>query len=268
MQKEADKIIRSLKRERSRRQKQDLNAYQESVVAVIDILGFREHIHKLTNTKGTVNKNAVSSTITTFKYFKDRVSESKRFSIYDRQRITNFSDSIVISYPLNQAGGIFCLLLDVLHIQKDILTLGYATRGGVAIGKLFHSEIGIFGPAFVKAYDIEKKVAVYPRIVVSEDVIGKSALNPVHDAYSEIEEILHLLKEDFDGLYYIDYLIASASEYEKKEEHKRLLIEARKVAIKTLKDKDIGISAKGRWLARYFNTALDSFPAHNLSVIP
>ena len=45
-------------------------------------------------------------------------------------------------------------------------------RGGLCRGELLHTADLVFGPAFIEAYRLERKVAVLPRIAVSKTAYG------------------------------------------------------------------------------------------------
>ena len=50
---------------------------------------------------------------------------------------------------------------------------GVLIRGGMCIGEMLVADEGIvFGPGLVKAYDLESKYAVHPRIVIDRDLIN------------------------------------------------------------------------------------------------
>lgn len=48
---------------------------------------------------------------------------------------------------------------------------GILFRGGITYGKVVHTDKMLFGPAMNKAYSLESKTAVYPRIIIDNDVI-------------------------------------------------------------------------------------------------
>jgi hypothetical protein len=54
-------------------------------------------------------------------------------------------------------------------IAAAALRIGFLIRGGVTIGKLYHSRGVAFGPALVTAVEVESRVAVYPRVVLSHE---------------------------------------------------------------------------------------------------
>src|SRR5699024_9537070 len=124
------------------------------------------------------------------------------------QRITIFSDSIVISYPVNLTSSLFHILIDLIHIQLDMWFNGILFRGSVDSEDICHKGSIVFGPGLVYAYKLESKCAIYSRIVLTKETIQLGARNaPSQNTFSmEIEYILDLLNKSDDGFYFIDYL--------------------------------------------------------------
>jgi hypothetical protein len=121
-----------------------------------------------------------------------------------RPTISTFSDHIVISYPFerikmgdNSFGEI--VVINQLHryisvIAASALKIGFLIRGGIARGMLYHANGVVFGEAMVRAYQLESKVAVYPRVVVADNLIGGPEA-----------KYAPWLRRDFDGLFCVDY---------------------------------------------------------------
>ncbi len=91
-------------------------------------------------------------------------------------RTTYFSDNIGASIVIDgldakQQQRAVCQLLRLLAgIQLSYLQeFGILCRGGVALGKCFHNDNVLFGPALVEAYLLEQ-TASSPRIALSADV--------------------------------------------------------------------------------------------------
>jgi hypothetical protein len=80
-----------------------------------------------------------------------------------------FSDSIVASSDDSVAGLTF-LLIAVNTLATKLLENKLLIRGAITKGDLYHNNEIMFGPAFLEAYEIEKTIAKYPRIVVSKQV--------------------------------------------------------------------------------------------------
>ena len=108
-------------------------------------------------------------------------------------KITQFSDSFVISCPSNNSASC-TLLLECIYTIKLMFfyDLGMMLRGGIALGQLIHEEGGaLFGPAMNEAYSLESKLAIYPRVVISDNAYnllnksreGDPALNAIFSAF-------------------------------------------------------------------------------------
>jgi len=88
----------------------------------------------------------------------------------------------------------------LFHIRLWALALleqGFATRGGIAVGNMYHSSSQAVGPALVRAYHTYLE-AGYPRIAVERDL----AL----DLSGGKLESLEVIRRDEDGIYYLDVL--------------------------------------------------------------
>jgi hypothetical protein len=138
-----------------------------------------------------------------------------------RPRIQSFSDSLVIYVPLIdldkviQLDGIYATLLAIAYSFIYFMADENVFRGGIDIG--YGVEIDdneIYGPAIVKAYDLESKVAKYPRIVISDtlerylfEILNKPQADPVSQNNRGLAKICReMLMVDGDGRYAIDYL--------------------------------------------------------------
>lgn len=122
-----------------------------------------------------------------------------------RPAVTTFSDHIVISYPIEgmqKLGGGDTIGTILLLSQRLIsglaaaaMSLGLLIRGGATVGPLYHSGGVVIGTAMIEAYELESKVAVYPRIAVSRK------------AYSQIkaQPRSSLVLQDDDGITHLNY---------------------------------------------------------------
>lgn len=93
-----------------------------------------------------------------------------------------FSDTLVLSVclleepgraPVNAANGVWATLFGLAGMSLIAMTGGIPLRGGVDVGlglNLFHNEV--YGPVLVSAHDLECRVAEYPRVVVSPNVLS------------------------------------------------------------------------------------------------
>lgn len=159
-------------------------------VAFIDILGFSNMV-----------KSDLEAPVGSEKYM------DKLYSVHKKTKelvvegidleLIQFSDSVVISTKFNK--DVFELFLEIIcEYQYDLYCEGILTRGGVAYGKHFFQDGFLYSMGLIESYNIEAKMAKYPRIVVSNDLLDLlySSTNDMSD--------LPLLKE-VDGLTFIDY---------------------------------------------------------------
>jgi hypothetical protein len=79
-----------------------------------------------------------------------------------------FSDHFVFSVP-DWFGG--RILTKASQLIIDLLRAEFLIRGAVVLGPLYHCDNVIFGPALLRAVDIENNETFYPRILVSDAVV-------------------------------------------------------------------------------------------------
>ena len=137
---------------------------------------------------------------------------------------------------------------------------GVLLRGACALGNAIHTNDYVFGPAINNAYLLENHCAIYPRIIISPDIIEECACFSIHKDYNDKKDILSLLKKDFDGFYYIDYLgidtiggeIGSFKGLEKYTNNIQEFI------INGLKNNDANIKQKYLWLKEKYNNSYNN----------
>ena len=109
-----------------------------------------------------------------------------------------FSDNILICREIDEDNPKQCVLeiIEVLDKIEELMFTAKALfiRGAVVVDDLHFSDNFVYGKALVRAYELENKYAVYPRVV-----IDNSALELVNDEKLPIAQ-------DKDGLYFYDYI--------------------------------------------------------------
>lgn len=198
-------------------------------IAFLDILGF----------SNMVKSDFESSS-------KNKIYLKKLFNIYNytskiqepnlELNIIQFSDSVVLSVPFSEEA--FSQFVSIIaKYQYDLFCEDILCRGGIAYGKHFIQEGFVFSNGLIDAYKIENKVAKYPRIVVSTDLIELIYKNKIIDGN------VPLIKEN-DDLFFVDFLenrdLIASSENLKK------ILEMNKYS-------DVSIKEKHRWLTEYFD---------------
>ena len=82
-------------------------------------------------------------------------------------------------------------------VAEMALRIGALIRGGYSFGQLYHQNNVVFGEAMVDAHNIERTIAVFPRIVVSERILAQLDGIPASDR--------DFLLQDSDGLWHLNY---------------------------------------------------------------
>jgi hypothetical protein len=232
--------------------------YEPSIVTFIDVLGFRALVE---------NKSAaeVHKVLATFQHFTrpdDEGLSAADLKLISHARARAVSDAIVRVRPyktLYQDGALFHEILDLLHAQIELMNLGVLVRAGLTVGNAYVGKKQtdpVFGPAMVRAYEIESKEAIFPRIVV-DDLALKLHRNDKHlrsdnnSLAEEIKVLSRLLAKDDDGLRFIDYL-GALDEFDPGDyftflqRHAELIREGRKLS-------GASVQNKFDWLATYHN---------------
>lgn len=231
--------------------------YERSVLTYIDILGFRELLE--TKTAGEISR--------TIRIVRDEVKPYRfktRFSKIAEADFRNFSDLCIVRKAIApkrrfpSTGEAHSQILRMVHTQSNLLlNEGILLRGGITVGDVALSYGQLFGPAVVRGYELENQVARFPRIVVGDEVLNEIRINPSlwrhADADIELKEVKSLLRRDFDGEYFVDYLRILEGELDEPADYPRLLglhDDFIKRGLKRYKGK-ASVLSKYKWLREY-----------------
>lgn len=235
--------------------------YRQAVITFIDILGF---------------KHLISTG--TFEEISKKLNTIRRLSNVDEQedgesfkpKVIQFSDSIIRIRPLDSKannesryGLMFHEMLDLVHMQGELVNHGIFVRGGVSIGEVHFDDQTLFGPGFVRAYELESTYANFPRIVVDPALIqqlqkDKRLASNHNTSANEFSYISKNIRRESDGIYFIDYLRSFQTEIDDSDnipvflrKHKELIVQ--NVGGATQLN---AVSAKYLWLASYHNSVI------------
>jgi len=220
------------------------HVYSERLIAFIDVLGFRALIDKTAagNQEAESIVSAIANAIT------GSLDDINEVDAQGDFVLTQFSDSFVISCPLsdtdkhrvNRSLGFVARLLE---IQKNFLASGVLLRGGITHGSLIHDNRLLFGPAMVRAYDLESKIARVPRIILDPASV------PLIDE--------HFLKfsfaQDDDGYWFLDIFEQPLVHY---------LVPSRLLQLQQAIEgipRTVELEEKRIWMSRKFNAVLNDF---------
>jgi hypothetical protein len=187
--------------------------YEQRILCFLDVLGFAEQVRRTVRDDGSDDESRIDQIAGVFATIRG-ILDIDRPADRNRKEVTQFSDSIVISFPVDEESGVFYALLEILWVQISLVHRQMLCRGAVVVGRVIHTPHLLFGPAIVDAYTLESRAANYPRVILDESIIelGAAAHARHHLAEHERESILQLVTKDGDGMYYIDYITAAQSE--------------------------------------------------------
>lgn len=179
--------------------------YIDSFVAYIDILGFKEYV------KNNAEFEIVNDLFCGIDKIREKaLSDFNINSATDPITIKIISDSVVIAVPKTACNSFLTLLIIVSGFAFDLLSkYQLLCRGAITEGDFYEEKNIAFGPAFVDAYILENKTAVYPRIIFTRNTFN---------LYREISKnqdpdinLNHFLKylvslDPNDDLFYVDFI--------------------------------------------------------------
>jgi hypothetical protein len=154
-------------------------SYERRVVVFYDVLGWRSEIAKAGTDQsriGDLRRLILSHT---------RVL---RLPVKAVVNVSTFSDNIVISTPVDQ-DNVPYFLQSIAIMQLMTASMHFLLRGGITVGDICHDDEVVFGPALNRAYELESKVAVVPRIIVDEEVLRLGKIEGFHS----FEDGVHFL---------------------------------------------------------------------------
>lgn len=184
-----------------------MNQYETYIIAFLDILGF----------KNLINTSSFDKVLDIFKLIltdKDAITalwhavedddsspEGERYKRYNQSlmetKIHVMSDSIVVATPSWHPESL-AVVVDICYaIQELLLNLEtpILLRGAIAVGDFYLNDNLVFGKGLVDAYWAQEKYAVYPRIIISNDITVERRVSVDNG---------HDLPKDDDGYYYIN----------------------------------------------------------------
>lgn len=242
--------------------------YERSILTYIDILGFREMI--ATKTAGDISRSirVVREAVAPHR-FKTSIPEIPEADF------RNFSDLYIIRKPIAKkdkfpaSGEVHSQILHMVHVQSTLLLdEGILLRGGITVADVALSYGQLFGPAVIRGYALENQVARFPRIVVGTEVLKELKKNPalwVHDGDTDIKATKSLLRRDFDGEYFVDYLRGIEEELDERSEFPGVLEQHQefiKRGLTRYKD-DQSILPKYKWLREYHRYTVKRWKERN-----
>src|SRR5665213_1592240 len=176
--------------------------YSERYVAFLDILGFSDIVKRSTTFPEKATE--LIAILEDIANAKQEFAEDMQLPT-DDFKAQSFSDCIILSENASPI-GLFHLMASVTMLSFNLMSKGVFTRGGIAKGKLHHSDKVVFGPAMIEAYQLESLTSRYPRILVDQAThLDYSA--PAYSAVGEEYNKVPTLRFADDGPPFLDVLV-------------------------------------------------------------
>lgn len=222
----------------------------KSVVSFVDILGYKEK----------VNKAATAGDTQLFlSRFRQALFGASSYLEGEQSCYTfNFTDSVVIGWPINRDSEVpLCISCwNLATYQLFMTTDDFFIRGGIAVGEAYFDSYVQSGEAFIKAYEAESKLAVFPRIVLSEEALKEAQMSCKTYADADSCPLNLLFAVDGDGLVFVSYLAALFEVFSPEDNRQEIVeyLQAHKEVIERnlyLHYESGAIYRKYQWSARY-----------------
>ena len=233
--------------------------YENRIVLFLDILGFQKIIDE-TEVKEITDIDKVNNVYNAIHAMRGFVEQVKLGS---SKQVTQFSDSIVLSFRVDDTKNIDKLFPSLLQLVIILTTHNWLCRGAISYGKLFHDDETIFGPALNDAYNTESKAALYPRVIIDRSIIEilKKSIEKGINSYKFISTTYSpILKIDTDDRLYLDYFTGVLAGFNFKFLDKLAYMKnLRRIIINGRRNKKPDIRIKYDWMKNKFNQFIIDF---------
>jgi len=236
---------------------QPIPSYERRLILFLDILGFREIVNGT-----TTNPKALRTVLSAI----DSISELREPDLFTSKQVSQFSDSIVVSFSISEKAAVFSLVNGVALTIITIVDHGFLVRGAVTVGDLIHTDKYLIGPAMVRAYEMESKEAANPRVIFDPQILTVARRYHAAQNSPDDEEgyIRSLLTHDVDGKLYFDFVSWGSVVEEAGVEanlYGEYLFKIGKMAAECLRHENISVIRKGCWLLQHYLAAVDEIAA-------
>jgi hypothetical protein len=157
-------------------------------VGLLDVLAYRTRLEQDRSSGRLDFWNDLSAALAVF----DQVNESV-FSV------NAISDTIIVTCLHHESFPEFLRLLRGVFVA--FMEQGLFVRGGVAYSRHFQNNRLTYSHGIARAYELESRQAVYPRVVIDENIVN---MYEVGEDLPTIQSQSLLCKEN--GVYFLDIL--------------------------------------------------------------
>lgn len=246
-------------------------ALRRSVVAYIDILGYREMACRAEKEKRESDflRKIYQALGEGQKWLKD---EDTLPAIGDKDdfALKAFTDNVVIGYPIGIHGRtdaeieMYSIFLNMGVFQLQMTKEGFFVRGAISVGDVYIDDIVVFGNAFTEAYNGESQLARDPRIILNRSAVQTVKEHLKYYGGPSYAPQYHDIYRDSDGQWFLNYLDnvrppnnELPPDYCILEKHKQI-VEKRLNEFMTRPE----IWSKYFWTANYHNFFCSQYPEY------
>lgn len=222
----------------------------EYVIVYMDLLGTTSKIKSQNSEEALKSiKNIYEQSV---QLFTKNLAEEKI-------QVKVFSDNIILAKETTAnvppiAPGVLEMISFAAAFQMIAMLHGWSIRGGITVGELYIDDIFVWGKGLLKAYELEDKIAINPRIIIDPQIIPSIAVRVKPDIIPNVK---------FDGGFLVvDYLSLTHD--------KNTLERIRKVILNLLRQANTNDLIKGKadWLRTNFNEYCETHDFKDITIDP
>jgi hypothetical protein len=235
--------------------------YREKFIANIKILGFEELLGRSAAPSPSITPDEIIDALEVPKPGESTPQIIGRIGDISEtgHRMTAFANQIAITVDPTVSG--------LVHLLRHVAKIGFRLvqltppvlcRGGIVRGLVYHGGQVVLGPGLDAAYALAKRMARYPRVIMTQEV-SRFGLAAAPEAATIIKGFVH--QDETDGLYFVNILrvLRLSMEFEKEPlSHIQAISEH---IDKYLRQEIARLSGEGReqfrWFKRYFDWATE-----------
>lgn len=242
--------------------------YEERIIVFLDILGFKSLINSTVNLATDEDNEEVIDKIINInniltQAFEPELEKSdgaKEF-LAKSKKVSQFSDTLVITYKIDEKDEVFFTFVDIQYLIAELISIDILVRGAITRGKVIHDNKMIFGPGLIKAYEMELSEAVYPRVILQENVLELPFIFKSENTNEYIAgQLSSILALDTDGKIYVDYFKSIAEAFDDPEiDYSLYLNKLTRVIKEGLNSNDEKKLIKFRWMQEKYNETVSEF---------
>ena len=177
------------------------NAYQATLIAFLDVSGLKEVVQKSLE-RPELAKGIESMLLELQNRCAELNKDPQWGPMIPDLKARAFSDSVILTCPVDAEdptvldNALRKIALISSAFQMQVALRDFFIRGAITVGLLCDRADVFFGPALVEAYEAERQLANWPRVVVLPKALDLKA----HGRHP-------YLRRDDAGIAYLDYLL-------------------------------------------------------------